>query len=52
MSEEEYILTIEQMGKEGIGVAKLGGVSILISNTNPGDKVMVRITKVGPHLKA
>jgi predicted RNA-binding protein with TRAM domain len=44
---EEYILTIEQMGKEGVGVAKLRGVSILIHNTNPGDKVMVRITKVG-----
>jgi predicted RNA-binding protein with TRAM domain len=44
---EEYILTIEQMGKEGVGVAKHRGVSILINNTNPGDKVMVRITKVG-----
>ncbi|MGA7977495.1 MAG: TRAM domain-containing protein [Nitrososphaeraceae archaeon] len=44
---EEYIVTIEQMGKEGVGVAKLRGVSILIHNTNPGDKVMVRITKVG-----
>ena len=35
------------MGKQGEGVAKLRGVSILINNTNPGDKVMVRITKVG-----
>ena len=38
----EYIVTIEEMGKQGEG-----GVSILINNTNPGDKVMVRITKVG-----
>jgi predicted RNA-binding protein with TRAM domain len=44
---EEYIVTIEEMGKEGVGVARLRGVSILINNTNPGDKVMVRITKVG-----
>jgi predicted RNA-binding protein with TRAM domain len=44
---EEYIVTIEEMGKEGVGVARLRGVSIFINNTNPGDKVMVRITKVG-----
>ena len=44
---EEYIVTIQEMGKEGVGVARLRGVSILINNTNPGDKVMVRITKVG-----
>jgi predicted RNA-binding protein with TRAM domain len=44
---EEYIVTVEETGKEGVGVAKLRGVSILINNTNLGDKVMVRITKVG-----
>lgn len=45
---EEYIITIEEMGKEGVGVAKLSGVAIFVNNTNPRDKVMVRITKVGP----
>jgi TRAM domain len=35
------------MGKEGSGIAKLKGVSIFVNNTSPGDKVMVRITKVG-----
>ena len=44
---EEYIVTIEEMGKDGTGVAKLRGVSILVHNTNPGDKAMIRITKVG-----
>ena len=44
---EEYIVTIEEMGKEGSGVARLRGVSIFVNNTNPGDKVMVRITKLG-----
>lgn len=44
---EEYIVTIEEMGKQGVGVAKLRGFVILVNNTNPGDKVMVRITKVG-----
>ncbi|MEP6575683.1 MAG: TRAM domain-containing protein [Nitrososphaerota archaeon] len=44
---EEYIVSIEEMGKEGSGVARFRGVSIFVNNTNPGDKVMVRITKVG-----
>jgi predicted RNA-binding protein with TRAM domain len=44
---EEYILTIEEMGKEGSGIAKFRGVSIFVNNTSPGEKVMVRITKVG-----
>ena len=44
---EEYIVTIEEMGKDGTGVAKFRGVSILVNNTNPGDKAMIRITKVG-----
>jgi predicted RNA-binding protein with TRAM domain len=44
---EEYIVTIEQMGKQGEGVASVKGFVILVNDTNPGDKVMVRITKVG-----
>jgi predicted RNA-binding protein with TRAM domain len=44
---EEYIVTIDEMGKEGSGVASLRGVSIVVNNTNPGDKVKVRITKLG-----
>ena len=44
---EEYIVCIEEFGKQGVGIARFRGVSILVDNTNPGDKVMVRITKVG-----
>jgi predicted RNA-binding protein with TRAM domain len=44
---EEYIVSIEEMGKQGVGIGRIRGVSILVDNTNPGDKVMVRITKVG-----
>jgi predicted RNA-binding protein with TRAM domain len=44
---EEYVVYIEQMGRDGAGIAKFRGVSILVNNTNPGDKAMVRITKVG-----
>jgi predicted RNA-binding protein with TRAM domain len=43
---EEYIVTIEEMGKEGSGKAKLRGVSIFVNNITPGDKVMIRITKI------
>ena len=39
---EEYIVTIEEIGKEGSGVARLRGVSIVVNNTNPGAKVKVR----------
>ena len=34
------------MGKEGSGIAKLRGASIFVNNTNPGDKVIIRITKI------
>ena len=44
---EEYIVTIVEIVKEGSGVARLRGVSIFVNNTNPGDKVMVRITRSG-----
>jgi predicted RNA-binding protein with TRAM domain len=44
---EEYIVSIEEIGKQGVGIARFRGVSILVDNTNPGDKIMVRITKVG-----
>ena len=43
---EEYIVTIEEMGKQGVEIGRLRGLVILVNNTNPGDKVMVRITKV------
>ena len=30
-----------------VGVAKIEGFVILVNNTRPGDRLMVRITKVG-----
>jgi len=44
---EEYIVNIDEMGKQGMGVAKIDGFVILVNNTKPGDRVMIRITKVG-----
>jgi len=41
------MVTIEEMGKEGSGIARLRGVSIFVDDTNPGDKIKVRITKLG-----
>ena len=35
------------MSRQGIGVAKIQGFLILVNNTRPGDRVMIRITKVG-----
>ena len=34
---EEYIVTIEEMDKEGSGILRILGVSIFVKNTNPGD---------------
>ena len=44
---EEYIVTIEDMAQQGVGIARLGEVANLVDNTNTGDIVMVWITKVG-----
>jgi predicted RNA-binding protein with TRAM domain len=43
---EEYIVTIEEAGKSGIGVAKIRGFVLLVNNSNPGEKVKIRIKKV------
>jgi 23S rRNA (uridine2552-2'-O)-methyltransferase len=43
---EEYIVTIEETGKSGIGATKIRGFVILVNNTNPGERVKVGIKKV------
>jgi len=35
------------ISKDGSGVATLRGVSIVVNNTNPGDKDKASITKLG-----
>jgi predicted RNA-binding protein with TRAM domain len=44
---EEYNVKIEEISRQGMGVAKIEGFVILVNNTRPGDRVMIRITKVG-----
>ena len=44
---EEYKVKIEDVSRQGKGVAKIEGFVILVNNTRPGDRVMIRITEVG-----
>src|SRR5213593_4777254 len=44
---EEYKVKIEDVSRQGKGVAKIEGFVILVNNTSPGDGVKIRITKVG-----
>ncbi|MFP3240276.1 MAG: TRAM domain-containing protein [Caldivirga sp.] len=39
---------VTEVSKRGDGVAKIRGFIIFVPNTKPGDKVKVKITRVGP----
>ncbi|MGC8571048.1 TRAM domain-containing protein [Caldivirga sp.] len=39
---------VTEVSKRGDGVAKIRGFIIFIPNTKPGEKVKVKITRVGP----
>ena len=43
---EEYIVTIEETSKSGAGVAKIKGFVVLVNNSNPGERVKIRIKQV------
>ena len=43
---EEYIVGIEETSKTGTGVAKIRGFVVLVNNTNPGERVKIRIKQV------
>ena len=43
---EEYIITIEETSKSGTGVAKIRGFVVLVNNSNPGERVKIRIKQV------
>lgn len=44
---EEYIITIEDMGSEGEGVGKIDGYTIFVKDAIPGDVARIKITKEG-----
>ena len=43
---EEYIVNIEETSKCGPGVAKIRGFVVLVNNSNPGERVKIRIKQV------
>lgn len=43
---EKYDVTIEDIGKEGDGVAKVNNFVVFVPNTKVGDEVKIEVTKV------
>lgn len=43
---QEYELTIENMGNEGEGIGHIGGMAVFVKDTVPDDVIRVRIVKV------
>ena len=43
---EKYIVTIEETSKSGTGVAKIRGFVVLVNNSNPGERVKIRVKQV------
>ena len=40
------VVNIEETSKSGTGVAKIRGFVVLVNNTNPGERVKIRIKQV------
>ena len=45
---QEVEVTIEDTSKRGDGVAKIEGYIIFVPNTQPGEKVKIRISQIRP----
>ncbi|HUV02490.1 MAG TPA: TRAM domain-containing protein [Desulfobacteria bacterium] len=43
---ETYNVTIEDVGREGDGIARVEGFVVFVPNTKKGDSVKIRVTKV------
>ncbi|TMI56322.1 TRAM domain-containing protein [Candidatus Bathyarchaeota archaeon] len=44
---DEAELEITQMARDGRGLGRLNGLLVFVSGASPGEKVMVRIVKLG-----
>lgn len=44
---ETYDVKIEDMGRQGDGIAKIQGLVVFVPDTKVGDEVKIRIKKVG-----
>ncbi|MGB3908202.1 MAG: TRAM domain-containing protein [Methanomethylovorans sp.] len=43
---KEYEVTIEDIAKEGDGIARVSGFVIFVPGTSVGDEVTIKVTKV------
>ena len=43
---DTYDVKIEEVGREGDGIARVEGFVVFVPNTKKGDSVKIRITKV------
>jgi len=43
---DTYDVTIEDVGKEGDGIARIEGFVVFVPNTKKGESVKIRVTKV------
>jgi predicted RNA-binding protein with TRAM domain len=43
---ETYDVTIEDVGRDGDGIARIEGFVVFVPNTKKGDKAKIRVTKV------
>ncbi|MBA5942043.1 MAG: TRAM domain-containing protein [Methanophagales archaeon] len=43
---ETYDVKIEDVGREGDGIARIEGFVVFVPNTKKGDSVKIRVTKV------
>jgi predicted RNA-binding protein with TRAM domain len=41
-----YDVTIDEVGREGDGVARIEGFVVFVPNTKKGDRVKIRVNKV------
>ncbi|MGC9444827.1 MAG: TRAM domain-containing protein [Candidatus Methanospirareceae archaeon] len=44
--DETYDVTIEDVGREGDGITRIEGFVVFVPNTQKGDNVKVRVTKI------
>jgi predicted RNA-binding protein with TRAM domain len=43
---DTYDVTIEDVGRDGDGIARIEGFVVFVPNTKKGDKAKIRVTKV------
>ncbi|WP_177187974.1 TRAM domain-containing protein [Methanolobus profundi] len=43
---ESYDVTIEDIAREGDGIARVSGFVVFVPNTTVGDEVTIKVTKV------